>query len=133
LQAAVLLVKLKYFADEINARNKAAQRYNEQLSKNVRIPVVPKEHVSVYAQYVIQVENRDGLKDFLSQKGIPTAIHYPKPLHLQKAFKDLGYTEGAFPLAEEACRKVLALPMHAFLTEEIQNFIIDHINSFFKK
>jgi len=133
LQAAILLVKLKHFPQEIINRNKAAEYYDQNLCREVITPKIRHGNLSVYGQYVIKVEKREELQKTLKEKGIPTAIHYPKALHLQPAFSYLGYKEGDFPIAESVCNKVLALPMHPFLTEAVQNEIVTAINSFYER
>jgi len=127
LQAAILSVKLRHFPDEIQKRNAAANYYTKNLSDVCITPFIESHNLSVYAQYVIQVENRDALMHSLNQNGIPTAIHYPRPLHLQPALSQYGYKFGNFPISENLCERVLALPMHPFLTREEQDFIIEAI------
>ena len=132
LQAALLRVKLKHFPEEIEKRAKVAERYREGLAGlPVRFQEIPPGASSVYAQFVIRAKERDALREFLAQKGIPTAIYYPRPLHLQPAFKDLPYEEGALPVAERLSREVLALPMHPFLTEKDQDFVIESVREFY--
>ena len=127
LQAAILSVKLNHFPNEVAARQRIADYYTEHLKDICVTPFVEEHNRSVYAQYVIQVENRDQLQQSLNKQGIPTAIHYPKPLHLQEALKSFNYKPGDFPIAEQLCEKVLALPMHPFLTKEEQDLIIQKI------
>ncbi|MOA56172.1 UDP-2-acetamido-2-deoxy-3-oxo-D-glucuronate aminotransferase [compost metagenome] len=78
----------------------------------------------VYAQYTIEVDNRDAVQKALQELGVPTAVHYPIPLHLQPAFADLRQGEGSFPLAEAAGQRVMSLPMHPFLDEATQDAIV---------
>ncbi|NPA33954.1 MAG: transcriptional regulator, partial [Chlorobi bacterium] len=88
----------------------------------------------VYHQYVIKLDNehwRDPLHEFLLSKGVQNAIYYPEPIHLSKAYRFLGYSQGNFPMAEYISQKVLALPMHPFLTEEEQKYVVDCIKEFF--
>lgn len=118
LQAAILIEKLSVFPDEVTARRKAAARYDELLKDVVTVPYLAPDCTHVYAQYTIQVDNRDTVREVLAEKGVPTAVHYPKPLHLQPAFAGLGLGEGSFPVAEEASRKVVSLPMHPYLSYE---------------
>jgi UDP-2-acetamido-2-deoxy-ribo-hexuluronate aminotransferase len=117
LQAAVLLAKLGVFADEVDARNRIGARYNELLGDAVVTPYIASDQTSVYAQYTVQVANREEIGKKLSEKGIPTAVHYPVPLHLQPVFAGLNLSEGSFPIAESAAKRVLSLPMHPYLTE----------------
>ncbi|SRR5579883_13399 len=124
LQAAILNVKLKYFADEIEKRHQIAARYNQLLAKlNIVLPFVKHDRTSVYAQYSIRCKNRTELLDFLKNKNVPTAVHYPEALHLQECFQYLGYKRGDFPIAEKAASEIMSLPMSAFITAEEQRYI----------
>ena len=127
IQAAVLSVKLKYYNDEIIKREEISNKYNENL-KNVIIPFVSKDDMSVWAQYCIRVNNRDEMLEKCSLKGVPTGVYYPIPLHLQEVFKYLDYKEGDFPITEKVSKDIMALPMSAFLTNEEQDYIIETIN-----
>jgi UDP-2-acetamido-2-deoxy-ribo-hexuluronate aminotransferase len=118
LQAAILLAKLPVFDEELSARRRIGARYTELLQNSVVTPYLAPRNSSVYAQYTVQVENRATVQKFLLDRGIPTAVHYPLPLHLQPAFSGLGYTKGCFPVAESAAEKVMCLPMHPYLSEE---------------
>jgi UDP-2-acetamido-2-deoxy-ribo-hexuluronate aminotransferase len=117
LQAAILIVKLKYYDAEIKKRNNLANRYNELLSDIVLTPNIMKDSISVWAQYTIRTQNRNDLQEKLKKHNIPTAVHYPKPLHLQKTFAYLGGKEGQFPISEKISNEVMSLPMSAHLTE----------------
>ncbi len=118
LQAAVLMIKLKYFAQYIAARNKVAKLYNHYLSSaNVVIPRVLEGRSSVFAQYTLRVKNREKIQEKLKDSGIPSAIHYPLGLHLQECFAPLGYKKGDFPNTELASEEVLSLPMNPYLQE----------------
>lgn len=130
IQAAVLLAKLKHYPDEIKKRNDAAAYYSDRLGRYVKTPTILAHNLSVFAQYSVVARDRDLLQQRLTQDGIPTAIHYPKPLHLQPAFAGLGYKKGDFPVAEETCRNILALPMHPFLSVEEQDLIVESVRSF---
>ncbi len=125
LQAAILLEKLAIFGKEIELRNEVAQRYSEGLRDRKRIPIVKLNRTSVWAQYSVLSENRDGILERLSSNGIPAAIYYPKPLHLQEAFRFLEYNRGDFPISEEVSDQIFSLPMHPYLTENEQSFIVD--------
>ncbi len=125
LQAAILLVKLKYFDEEIKKRQTIAARYSQLLNQAaIILPLVKSDQTSVFAQYSICVENRDHVIQKLNESGVPTAIHYPIPLHLQKCFANLGYQVGDFPVAEGIAKKIFSLPMSAFLTETQQDYIV---------
>jgi dTDP-4-amino-4,6-dideoxygalactose transaminase len=118
LQAALLLPKLEIFTEEIRARNRVAHRYTELLSphKSLQTPYIPEGLRSAWAQYSLLTDRRGDIQSALKAKGIPTAVYYPKPLHLQTAFARLGYKEGDFPASESAARRVVSLPMHPYLT-----------------
>ena len=117
LQAAVLLAKLEVFADEVEARNRIGARYSELLRDAVVTPYIEPHNTSVYAQYTVQVDHREAVQEKLQEEGIPTAVHYPIPLHLQPVFAGLNLPEGSFPVAESAAKRVLSLPMHPYLTD----------------
>jgi UDP-2-acetamido-2-deoxy-ribo-hexuluronate aminotransferase len=129
LQAAILLAKMDIFEEEVIARNRIGARYSElikeTLGDRVTAPYLASGNTSVYAQYTIQVNARDAVEAELKKRGIPTAIHYPIPLHLQPVFSNLGLREGSFPIAERAGQRVLSLPMHPYLTEEQQVTVVN--------
>lgn len=133
LQAAILLSKFEIFEEEIGLRNEVAERYTKLLSEFVQTPLIRKENLSVWAQYSIEVDNRDKIAEDLKAQGIPTAVHYPMPLHLQPAMSYLRYSEGEFPLAERAGARVLCLPMHPYLKSSEQEQIADAIQKAIKK
>ncbi|RMC94045.1 DegT/DnrJ/EryC1/StrS family aminotransferase [Aquitalea palustris] len=124
IQAAVLLAKLPSFADEVAARERIGARYSAQLQDVARVPVIGAGNTHVYAQYTIEVDNREAVQKALQELGVPTAVHYPIPLHLQPAFAHLGQGEGSFPLAEAAGKRVMSLPMHPFLDDATQDAIV---------
>jgi UDP-2-acetamido-2-deoxy-ribo-hexuluronate aminotransferase len=130
LQAAVLLAKLPHYRQEIEMRQQIAQSYNDKLpnTPEVVLPKVKPDRTSVWAQYTLNTENRGLLQERLQKAGIPTAIHYPKPLHLQECFDYLNYNVGDFPIAEKAANQVISLPMNAFLTENELDFIGDNFS-----
>jgi dTDP-4-amino-4,6-dideoxygalactose transaminase len=144
LQAAILRVKLKYLKSWQQKRIEKASYYDSAFKQSglteenlIQIPQSlyknkGVESYHVYHQYVIRAEKRDGLKEFLQENGVATAIYYPLPLHLQKCFSYLGYKEGDFPMAEEASREVLALPIYPELTSDQQDFIVSSIQNFYK-
>ena len=120
LQAAILLEKFSIFPEEVRLRNDVAYRYHSFLADHERltIPSIPDEAKSVWAQYSILAEDdrhRTLILNTLKAAGIPTAIYYPTPLHLQTAFKGLGYQSGDFPVSENVSRRVFSLPMHPYL------------------
>ena len=115
IQAAILLAKLDVFDEELAARQQAAATYNKLLQDAVQTPVVRDGYTSPYAQYTIEVDDRDAVQQALQQAGIPTAVHYPVPLHLQPVFASMNLREGSFPHSERAGKRVLSLPMHPYL------------------
>ncbi len=133
IQAAVLSVKLKYLEDWTARRQEHARYYDRKLA-DVPAVVSPRDAGygrHVYNQYVIQVPEREGLLEVLAEKGIGYQVYYPHPLHLQECFKGLGYRQGDFPVAEEVCKRVVALPVFPELTEGELDYVVDAIKSFF--
>jgi dTDP-4-amino-4,6-dideoxygalactose transaminase len=124
IQAAVLIEKLKIFPDEIEARNRLAQRYAEALKDVAIVPEVPSGYGSVWAQYTIRVGNRDALAAVLQTRGVPTAIYYPKPLHRQGAYKHFPVAGNGLPVTEKLSSEVISLPMHPYLDEPTQDRVI---------
>ena len=128
IQAAVLLVKLKYFSSEVKKREEIGERYTNLLqNSSIITPYIKNDRSSVYAQYSIRVKNRDKLVKHLNEKGIPTAVHYPMPLHLQECFRYLGYKEGDFEVAEQISKEIMSLPMSPFLEKEDQDRIVKEL------
>jgi len=129
IQAAVLRVKLKYFDENIKLRNEVVEKYNKKLSQNhsIIIPFVEEFNLSTYAQYSIRVENRDELQRKLKENGIPTAVYYAIPLHLQEAFEYLGYKKGDFPISEKVSCEIMSLPMNPYLSDDEIGFICGNI------
>jgi UDP-2-acetamido-2-deoxy-ribo-hexuluronate aminotransferase len=124
MQAGVLNAKFNRFVNlEITKRNNVANKYIELLKPladkgKVTLPYIMDDSRHVWAQFTILTEDRDGLMDFLKDRDIPTAVHYPIPLHMQEAFSDLGYKEGDFPVSEKIGKNVMSLPMCAYKTDE---------------
>jgi dTDP-4-amino-4,6-dideoxygalactose transaminase len=134
LQAAILNVKLNYLNDYTSARQLAASRYDSLLAgiEQIELPFRNNQSSHVFHQYTIKVRSdRDGLKHFLEQQGIPTMIYYPLPMHLQKAYLKDSYPIGMFPVSEALCSQVISLPMHTELDEATQIFIAEKIKAFF--
>jgi UDP-2-acetamido-2-deoxy-ribo-hexuluronate aminotransferase len=127
LQATILLAKLEIFDQEVAARQEVAQRYNAALQAAVEVPQVAPDCTSVWAQYSVLSDSRATLQEKLKQAGIPTAVYYPLPLHLQGAFAHLGYQPGDFPVSEQAAGRIFSLPMHPYLREADQDKIVMHI------
>ncbi len=127
LQAAVLLAKLSHFDWEVEERGRIGARYSNALAHACVVPVVASGNTHLYAQYTIRIPERDKLGERLKTLGIPTAVYYPKCLHEQPVFAELGYRLGDFPESEKASREVISLPMHPFLTPEDQDKVIESI------
>jgi len=128
-QAAILLAKFEIFQDEISKRGEVSVKYSELFlngKANVAIPRVPPGYSSVWAQYSILANDerhRSELQARLKDAGVPTAIYYPKPLHLQAAFQSLGYKPSDFPVSEDAASRIFSIPMHPYLKPEDQEKI----------
>ena len=130
LQAAILLSKFEIFPEEIELRQEVAKRYGEMLGEcdSIVIPEIPDGYKSVWAQYSVLAkdgEHRQELQQKLKVAGIPSAVYYPKPLHLQTAFATLGYEEGSLPICEGFSSRIFSLPMHPYLSEKDQALITD--------
>lgn len=125
IQAAILLEKLEIFEDEIKRRHRVAARYTEKLGEKYSVQRIPARHVSVWAQYSLLSGDRDGDLDRLKEHGIPTAIYYPTPLHLQEAFQNVCYSPVPLTHSERVCRQIFSLPMHPYLSEEDQDRIVE--------
>jgi UDP-2-acetamido-2-deoxy-ribo-hexuluronate aminotransferase len=129
LQAAILLAKLEVFDTEVRLRAQLGASYSERLHGLARTPYVEPHNTCVFAQYTIQVENRQTFQERLQSDGVPTAVHYPVPLHLQPAFARPGVGRGSFPLAEAAADHVVSLPMHAYLSEADQQKVVTAVRA----
>lgn len=137
LQAAILRIKLRYLAGWSDARQHNAERYRKlfaafELRDRVGLPAVPPNRIHVYNQFVIRVQKRDELREYLRQAGIPTEVYYPSPLHTERAYAYLGYKAGDFPQAEAAARESLALPIFPELTEAQQEAVVGTIADFYR-
>jgi len=132
IQAAILRVKLPYLAEWNRRRQDVARRYDAMLSsfEDVIVPFQPEWSRSVYHLYVIRVFDREGLQKHLAEAKIYTGIHYPVALHLQRAYKHLGYTEGDFPVSEKAASEILSLPMYPQLEPRDQIRVVQTILQF---
>jgi dTDP-4-amino-4,6-dideoxygalactose transaminase len=127
IQAAILIEKLKIFPEEIEIREKIAQRYNCKLgvSNGIRVSRVINGAQSIWAQYTIQVPNRDKLVAALGDKGVPAAVYYPTPLSLQRGYKH--FSSVPTPVSEKLSRTVISLPMHPYLEADVQDRIIEEV------
>ena len=132
IQAGVLRIKLKRLEDWNKLRRQNAAYYNELLSEIPSITLLTEAEFaeSVYHLYVILVDDRDGLQKFLDSKGVATGLHYPLPLHLQKAYEHLGYKKGAFPVTEHVADRLLSLPMFPELKPEQIEYVVQSIKQY---
>ena len=148
IQAAILNVKLKYYKKDLALRQEVASKYTEVLREkvegrsakdyNIVLPYVDQRATSAWAQYSIRIKPstfnlppstylRDDLQASLKEKGIPTAVHYPMPLHMQECFEYLGYKKGDFPISEIVSEEIMSLPMNPYLTDEEIEYISENI------
>jgi len=118
LQAAVLKVKLRHFDDELAHRQQAAGWYDEELAGAVATPTILPGNTCSWAQYTVRHPGRERIQEHLKDKGIPTAVHYPLPVHQQDVYAAAGHADGDLAYASAASREVFSLPMHPFLTRE---------------
>ncbi len=135
IQAAVLRIKLKRLQSWNESRQQNARYYSELLADipGLTLPTEADFAKSVYHLYVIHVEDRDALQQYLDSKGIASGLHYPMPLHLQKAYKHLEYPKGAFPITENSATRLLSLPMFPELTKAQIEYVTEHIRKFMNK
>jgi dTDP-4-amino-4,6-dideoxygalactose transaminase len=130
IQAAILHAKFDVFPEKIESRQKVAEAYNLLVSEadcGLTTPKIPLNSKSAWAQYsvlAIDGDHRSSIQENLKREGIPTAIYYPKPLHLQKAFASLSYREGDFPISEDCSKRIFSLPMHPYLKQEDQERVV---------
>ncbi len=131
IQAAILSEKLKIYPDELQKRDAVAQRYNKALAPHVRtVPKVIAGGFSNWAQYTIEHDNRDALAAHLKAQGVPTAIYYPIPIHMQDVYAAYPKAPGGLPVTEAIRNRVLSLPMHPYLSEADQDRVIEAIRGF---
>jgi len=131
IQAAILIEKLAIFADEIEARNRVAARYNAHLADHVAsVPGMIDGGVSVWAQYTIEHDDRAALAAHLKSKGVPSAVYYPIPIHKQDIYSVYPVGPGGLPVSEEKSERVISLPMHPYLDEATQDQVIEAVRSF---
>lgn len=132
LQAAMLLVKMDSLESWISERRAIALRYRKELGGVVRVPEELPHDFAVYQTFVIQSERRDALQQFLAANSIESKVHYPLPLHLQPAARDLGHEWGDFPVTEAQTRTILSLPIYPELTREQQDKVIATVKAFYQ-
>ena len=127
IQAAILLAKLPHYSQELSSRQEVATHYTKALSSEIKTPLIKQNRSSAWAQYTIRVKSREALQSKLKIKGVPTAVYYPMPLHLQECFQYLNYKVGSYPVAEKASNEVMSIPMNSFLTKEQIDYVISMI------
>lgn len=132
IQAGFLLKKLPFISKWNQERVNIAKRYDEMINDEVIKPSVALNSTSVYHLYVIRSKKRDALRNYLKSKGIETLIHYPTPIHLQKAYAHLGFKKGDYPIAEKLSKELLSIPMFVGISEEAIEHVAHCINSFNK-
>ena len=128
IQCAIVNVKLKHYSKDLALRQEVASKYSERLSassEELVLPYVDSNCTSAWAQYSVRVKNRDDVQATLKEQGIPTAVHYPMPLHLQECFAYLGYNKGDFPISEQVSGEIMSLPMNPYLSDEEISYISD--------
>jgi dTDP-4-amino-4,6-dideoxygalactose transaminase len=132
IQAGILRIKLRKLAAQNDHRRAAAKRYREMLAPvaGVGLPFEPEWSKAVYHLFVVRVADRDGFMKHLGEAGVGTGIHYPIPLHLQKAYEGRGYKKGDFPVSERVAAEIVSLPMFPHLTEEQQRLVLKAVESF---
>lgn len=129
IQAAVLNVKLKYYEKDLKLRQEVAGKYTNALNgKELILPFVDVNATSAWAQYSVRVKDRENIQTMLKENGIPTAVHYPMPLHLQECFDYLGYKKGDFPISEIVSNEIMSLPMNPYLTDDEIEYISKELN-----
>jgi dTDP-4-amino-4,6-dideoxygalactose transaminase len=134
IQGAVLRVKLRHLAEWTKERRRVAARYNELLADTpLQLPKEARGSASAWHLYVVRHPKRDDLKKHLETNQVGCGLHYPVPLHLQKAYAHLGHREGDFPVSEKAARECLSLPIYPELTEEQIQRVVEVIREFFGK
>jgi UDP-2-acetamido-2-deoxy-ribo-hexuluronate aminotransferase len=135
LQCAIVDVKLKHYKKDLALRQEVAKKYNEVLKEKkntdpstfILLPSTSEDTTSAWAQYSVRVQDRDTLQAKLKEAGIPTAVHYPMPLHLQECFEYLGYKEGDFPISEVVSSEIMSLPMNPYVTDEEIAYIVESL------
>jgi len=130
IQCAIVDVKLKYYAKDLALRQEVAFKYSKKLkvkSEKLGLPFIDDRATSAFAQYSVRVGDRDKVQSKLKEHGIPTAVHYPMPLHLQECFAYLEYKQGDFPIAEKVSKEIMSLPMNPYLSDDEINYIVSKI------
>ncbi len=133
LQAAILDVKLRHLADWTDQRREHARFYDRNLPSGVGRIIEVKGAKHVYYMYVVRVPQRDALIAYLKKQGIDCGIHYPIPLHLQEAYRSLGFRKGQFPVSEQLASEIVSIPMYPELTQEQRSYVVDQIKRFIQE
>ena len=133
VQAAILLIKMDYLDLWTNKRISNARYYQKELSEidAIKLPKDKPYEKAVYHTFVIEIDNRDALRSYLLEHGIETSVHYPVPIHLQVAAKDLGYKRGDFPVTEKQSERILSLPVHQNLQDDDLDHVVKTIKAFY--
>jgi UDP-2-acetamido-2-deoxy-ribo-hexuluronate aminotransferase len=128
IQCAIVDVKLKYYKKDLAFRQNVANKYTQALKdKDLILPFVDSNSTSAFAQYSVRVKNRNELQARLKEQGIPTAVHYPMPLHLQECFEYLKYKKGDFPISEIVSDEIMSLPMNPYVSDDEIEYIKEYI------
>ena len=128
IQCAIVDIKLKHYKKDLALRQKIAAKYTKALKdKNLILPYVDEKATSVFAQYSVRVKNRDEVQTKLKEQRIPTAVHYPMPLHLQECFEYLGYKKGDFTISEIVSNEIMSLPMNPYVSDEEIDYICENL------
>ncbi|WP_394692828.1 DegT/DnrJ/EryC1/StrS family aminotransferase [Hyphobacterium sp.] len=130
IQAAILLVKLDVFAEELTLRQRAADIYNKGLKDAVKTPQLAPGATCTWAQYTIEVDNREAFRSYLSSHGVPTAVYYPIPLHMQPPYASYPVVPGGLPVTMKKCERVVSLPMHADIRSQDQQRVVEAIQAY---
>ena len=133
IQCAIVDVKLKYYKKDLALRQDVARKYTEALKgKDLILPFVDERATSAFAQYSVRIQNRDVVQAKLKEQGIPTAVHYPMPLHLQECFGYLNYAKGDFPVSELVSNEIMSLPMNPYVGDDEIEYITNKVHKFAK-
>src|SRR6185503_18649848 len=132
VQAAILNVKLRHLDDWNAARRAHAAMYSDSFADDFVVPAIDPRSEQIFHLYVVRTRNRDELQRHLNSRGIQTGIHYPIPIHLQEAYRDLGLGKGSFPVTETLADEIVSLPMYAELSQQQIELVVDAISSFSK-
>ncbi len=130
IQAAIILEKLKIYKQEVELRQAAAAYYSENLSSLVKTPKILDGNTSSYAQYTIELDDRDKFREFAQEKGVPTAVHYPMSMNKQPVYMEMGYGAKDYLTSDTAASRVVSLPMHPYLAKEEQDKVISTVKEY---